>query len=53
MVEDYFEIVCGVGRYTLARERGMRRVPVVVREMTADEPFGTRPRITSSRLAPR
>jgi len=37
MVEDYFEIVCGVGRYTLASERGMRRVPVVVREMTADE----------------
>jgi hypothetical protein len=37
IVEDYFEIVCGVGRYTLAREHGMRRVPVVVREMTAEE----------------
>jgi hypothetical protein len=37
IVGDYFEIVCGVGRYTLARERGMRRVPVVVWEMTADE----------------
>ncbi|HWW75862.1 MAG TPA: ParB/RepB/Spo0J family partition protein [Pyrinomonadaceae bacterium] len=37
MVDDYFEIVCGVGRYTVARERGMRRVPVVVREMTAEE----------------
>lgn len=37
MVDDYLEIICGVGRYTLARERGMRRVPVVVREMTADE----------------
>ena len=37
MVDDYFEIVCGVGRYTVARERGMGRVPVVVREMTAEE----------------
>jgi hypothetical protein len=37
MVDDYFEIVCGVGRYTLARERGMGRVPVVVRELTAEE----------------
>jgi hypothetical protein len=37
VVDDYFEIVCGVGRYTLARERGMRRVPVVVLEMTAEE----------------
>jgi hypothetical protein len=34
---DKFEIVCGVRRYELARERGMRRVPAVVREMTADE----------------
>ncbi len=25
-----FEIVCGVGRHTVARERGMRRVPIVV-----------------------
>lgn len=37
MVDDYFEIICGVGRYTVARERGMRRVPVVVRELTAEE----------------
>lgn len=37
MVDDYFEIVCGVGRYTLARERGMGRVPVVVRELTAED----------------
>lgn len=37
MVDDYFEIVCGVGRYTLARERGMGRVPVSVRELTAEE----------------
>ncbi len=37
MVEDYFEIVCGVGRYTAARERGMRRVPAVVRELTSEE----------------
>ncbi len=34
---DNFEIICGVRRYELARERGMRRVPAVVREMTADE----------------
>lgn len=37
LVEDHFEIVCGVGRFDLACERGMRRVPVVVRELTADE----------------
>jgi hypothetical protein len=36
-VGDHFEIVCGVRRYELACERGMRRVPAVVREMTADE----------------
>lgn len=36
-VGDHFEIVCGVRRYELARERGMRRVPAVVREMNADE----------------
>jgi ParB-like nuclease domain len=36
-VGDHFEIVCGVRRYELARERGMRRVPAVVREMTAEE----------------
>jgi ParB-like nuclease domain len=36
-VGEHFEIVCGVRRYELARERGMRRVPAVVREMTADE----------------
>jgi hypothetical protein len=37
LVEDHFEIVCGVGRFDLACERGMRRVPVIVREMTAEE----------------
>ncbi len=37
MVDDYFEVVCGVGRYTLARERGMGRVPVVIRELTAED----------------
>lgn len=26
-----FEIVCGVGRYTAAKERGMRRVPAIIR----------------------
>jgi hypothetical protein len=36
-VGEHFEIVCGVRRYELARERGMRRVPAVVREMVADE----------------
>lgn len=36
-VGDHFEIVCGVRRYELARARGMRRVPAVVREMTAEE----------------
>lgn len=36
-VGDHFEIVCGVRRFNLACERGMRRVPVVVREMTAVE----------------
>jgi hypothetical protein len=36
-IGDHFEIVCGVRRYELARERGMRRVPAVVREMTAEE----------------
>lgn len=37
VVDDYFEIVCGVGRYTLARDRGMGRVPVVVHELTAED----------------
>jgi hypothetical protein len=36
-VGDRFEIVCGVRRYEMARERGMRRVPAVVREMTTEE----------------
>jgi hypothetical protein len=30
------EIVCGVGRHIVARERGMRRVPVVVRRFESD-----------------
>jgi hypothetical protein len=32
-----FEIVCGVGRHAVARERGMRRVPVVARSFESDE----------------
>lgn len=32
-----FGIVCGVGRYTVARERGMHRVPVVVRHFDGDD----------------
>jgi hypothetical protein len=32
-----FEIVCGVGRHTVARERGMHRVPIVVRRFDGDE----------------
>ena len=31
------EIVCGVGRYAVARERGMHRVPVVARPFGSDE----------------
>jgi len=31
------EIVCGVGRHTVGCERGMRRVPVVVRPFEGDE----------------
>lgn len=31
-----FEIVCGVGRHAVARERGMRRVPVVVRRFGSE-----------------
>lgn len=31
------EIICGVGRHTVARERGMRRVPVIVRSFESDE----------------
>jgi hypothetical protein len=34
--EVSFEIVCGVGRYTVARECGMRRVPIVVRRFDDD-----------------
>lgn len=34
--EGTFEIVCGVGRHAVARERGMRRVPVVVRRLGDD-----------------
>lgn len=34
--EGIFEIVCGVGRHTVARERGMYRVPVVVRRFDDD-----------------
>lgn len=36
-VGDHFEIVCGVRRFQLACERGMCRVPVVVREMSTEE----------------
>jgi ParB-like nuclease domain len=32
-----FEIVCGVGRHAVARECGMRRVPVVVRRFDDDD----------------
>jgi ParB-like nuclease domain len=35
-----FEIVCGVGRHAVARERGMYRVPVVVRRF--DDDYGAR-----------
>src|SRR5438874_1581004 len=31
-----FEIVCGVGRHAVARERGMLRVPVVVRRFDSN-----------------
>src|SRR3712207_6389942 len=31
------EIVCGTGRHTVARERGMRRVPVVVRRFESND----------------
>jgi hypothetical protein len=37
LVEDHYETVCGVGRFDLACEHGMRRVPVIVREMTTEE----------------
>jgi hypothetical protein len=36
VAEEAFEIVCGVGRHAVARERGMRRVPVVVRRFEDD-----------------
>src|SRR5947209_430654 len=32
-----YEIVCGVGRHAVARERGMRRVPVVIRRFEGHE----------------
>jgi hypothetical protein len=32
-----FEIVCGVGRHAVARERGMLKVPVVVRQFDSDD----------------
>jgi len=35
--EGAFEIVCGVGRHAVARERGMHRVPVVVRRFDDDD----------------
>jgi hypothetical protein len=31
-----FEIVCGVGRHAVARERGMRRMPVMVRRFGSE-----------------
>lgn len=37
VVEGVFEIVCGVGRHAVARERGMYRVPVVVRRFDDDD----------------
>jgi hypothetical protein len=37
LLGDHFEIVCGVGRFELACERGMRRVPVIVREISQKE----------------
>jgi hypothetical protein len=37
VVEGAFEIVCGVGRHAVARERGMYRVPVVVRRFDDDD----------------
>jgi len=35
-IEGGFEIVCGVGRHAVARERGMHRVPVLVRRFDGD-----------------
>jgi hypothetical protein len=35
--EGGFEIICGVGRHAVARERGMYRVPVVVRRFDDDD----------------
>lgn len=37
LLGNHFEIVCGVGRFELACERGMRRVPVIIREMSQKE----------------
>ncbi len=33
---DIFEIVCGVGRYVVAKERRMKRVPVIIRQFDGD-----------------
>jgi hypothetical protein len=32
-----FEIVCGIGRFTIAIERGMKRVPIVIRSFNDTE----------------
>lgn len=49
-----FEIVCGVGRHTIARERGMRRVPVVVRRLDDNQARAYASRTTcSTRPRPR
>ena len=37
MIKGAFEIVCGVGRHVVARERGMYRVPVIVRRFDDDD----------------
>lgn len=34
---ETFEIICGVGRYIVAGEYGMRRIPAIVREMDERE----------------
>jgi len=36
-VRGSIEIVCGVGRHTVARERGMRRVPIVLRRFEDED----------------
>lgn len=35
-VDDKLEVVCGVGRYTVAIKRGMKRVPVILRQFDGD-----------------